>query len=70
MSSAAARRHRSAASPTSWAPKRLSKAALTSYALSRRGELAPHGVGVSVAHPGPIREAGMWADTTSITRRG
>src|SRR5262249_9083134 len=28
-----------------------------------RGELAPSGVGVSIVYPGPIREAGMWADT-------
>ena len=46
------------------------KAALTSYALSLRGELRPHGVGVSVAHPGPIRDAGMWADTKLDPPRG
>jgi len=50
------------------------KAAVTRYALSLRGELAPQGVGVSVVHPGPIREAGMWADTnldppTGLTTR-
>jgi short-subunit dehydrogenase len=39
------------------------KAALSSYGLSLRGELRPLGVGVSVIHPGPISEAGMWADT-------
>ena len=39
------------------------KAGLASYALSLRGELARHGVGVSVVYPGPIRDAGMWADT-------
>jgi short-subunit dehydrogenase len=31
--------------------------------MSLRGELAPHGVGVSIVYPGPIRDAGMWADT-------
>jgi len=46
------------------------KAALTSYALSLRGELAPHGVGVSVVQPGPIREAGMWADTNLNPPKG
>ena len=39
------------------------KAALASYGLSLRGELARQGVGVSVIYPGPIRDAGMWADT-------
>lgn len=39
------------------------KAALRTYALSLRGELAPSGVGVSIVYPGPIRDAGMWADT-------
>jgi short-subunit dehydrogenase len=39
------------------------KAGLSNYALSLRGELAGHGIGVSVIHPGPIREAGMWADS-------
>ena len=39
------------------------KAALTSYALSLRGELASSGVGVSIINPGPISDAGMWADT-------
>ena len=39
------------------------KSALSSYALSLRGELARHGVGVSVVCPGPIRDAGMWAET-------
>jgi len=39
------------------------KAAPASYGLSLRGELAPHGVGVSVVYPGPISDAGMWAET-------
>ena len=39
------------------------KAALASYALSLRAELADQGVGVSVIYPGPIRDAGMWAET-------
>ncbi len=39
------------------------KSALSSYGLSLRGELARHDVGVSIVYPGPIRDAGMWADT-------
>jgi short-subunit dehydrogenase len=39
------------------------KCALDSYALSLRGELTEAGVGVSIIHLGPIRDAGMWADT-------
>jgi short-subunit dehydrogenase len=39
------------------------KSALVSYGLSLRGELAPSGIGVSIVYPGPIRDAGMWADT-------
>jgi len=39
------------------------KSALASYGLSLRGELAARGVGVSVVYPGPIRDAGMWAET-------
>lgn len=39
------------------------KSALASYGLSLRAELAPDGVGVSVVYPGPIRDAGMWAET-------
>lgn len=39
------------------------KAALRTYSLSLRGELASQGVGVSILYPGPIGEAGMWADT-------
>lgn len=46
------------------------KAALSSLALSLRAELAPSGVGVSVVHPGPIRDAGMWADTGLATPPG
>ena len=46
------------------------KAALASYALSLRGELAGHGVGVSIVSPGPIREAGMWADTGLAAPKG
>lgn len=46
------------------------KAALASYALSLRGELAPTGVGVSVVSPGPIRDAGMWADTGLAPPKG
>jgi short-subunit dehydrogenase len=39
------------------------KSALASYGLLLRGELAPRSVGVSIVYPGPIRGAGMWADT-------
>ena len=39
------------------------KSALASYGISLRGELAPKGVGVSIIYPGPIADAGMWADT-------
>lgn len=39
------------------------KSALASYGLSLRGELASKGVGVSIIYPGPIADAGMWADT-------
>lgn len=39
------------------------KAALDSYALSLRGELRPHRVGVSLVRLGPVRDAGMWAET-------
>jgi uncharacterized protein len=46
------------------------KSALASYGLSLRGELAPHGVGVSVVYPGPIRDAGMWAETSLPPPKG
>lgn len=46
------------------------KSALASYGLSLRGELAPDGVGVSIVYPGPIRDAGMWADTGLATPMG
>jgi short-subunit dehydrogenase len=46
------------------------KSALASYGLSLRAELAPHRVGVSVVYPGPIRNAGMWADTGLATPLG
>jgi short-subunit dehydrogenase len=46
------------------------KSALTSYALSLRGELAPHGVGVSAVQLGPIRDSGMWADTGLTPPKG
>lgn len=46
------------------------KAGLSNYALSLRGELAGHGVGVSVIDPGPISEAGMWAKAGVATPLG
>ena len=45
------------------------KSALDSYALSLRGELGAHGVGVSLVQLGPIRDAGMWAET-GLTQKG
>lgn len=39
------------------------KSGLASYGLSLRGELGIQGVGVSIVYPGPIRDAGMWAET-------
>ena len=38
------------------------KLGLRGLALALRWDLLPHGVGVSVLYPGPIRDAGMWAD--------
>ena len=38
------------------------KLGLRGLALSLRWDLRPQGVGVSVVYPGPIRDAGMWAD--------
>jgi short-subunit dehydrogenase len=38
------------------------KAGLRALAFSMREDLRPTGVGVSVICPGPISEAGMWAD--------
>jgi short-subunit dehydrogenase len=46
------------------------KSALASFGLSLRGELAAHGVGVSVILPGPISQAGMWAGTGLATPMG
>jgi len=39
------------------------KFGLRGFALALREELRDEGVGVSVVYPGPIREAGMFADT-------
>jgi short-subunit dehydrogenase len=46
------------------------KAALRALALSLREDLRPSGVGVSVIVPGPIRDAGMWADAGLPTPMG
>ena len=46
------------------------KTALASFGLSLRGELARHGIGVSMVFPGPIRDAGMWADTGLAPPKG
>ena len=39
------------------------KFGLRGFALALREDLRPHGVGVSTIFPGPIRDAGMIADT-------
>ncbi len=46
------------------------KSALRTYSLSLRGELAASGVGVSILYPGPIGQAGMWADTGLVAPIG
>src|SRR5262249_45345776 len=46
-----------------------SKSALDSFALSVRGEVQPRGIGVTLVHLGPIRDAGMWAQA-GLTLRG
>ena len=46
------------------------KAGLRALALALRQDLRAYGVGVSVILPGPIRDAGMWADTGIPTPRG
>lgn len=46
------------------------KAGLRALALALRQDLHPSGVGVSVVFPGPIRDAGMWADAGLPTPRG
>ena len=39
------------------------KFGIRGFALALREDLRPHGVGVSTIYPGPIRDAGMIADT-------
>ena len=46
------------------------KAGLRALALALRQDLRASGVGVSVILPGPIGDAGMWADTGIPTPRG
>jgi short-subunit dehydrogenase len=46
------------------------KAGVRALSHSVRQDLRPAGVGVSVIFPGPIREAGMWADAGLATPRG
>lgn len=47
------------------------KFGLRGFALALREDLRPHGVGVSTIFPGPIRDAGMIADTdVNIPRVG
>jgi short-subunit dehydrogenase len=46
------------------------KSGLRAFALGLREDLRPRGVGVTVILPGPIRDAGMWADTGVTARRG
>jgi short-subunit dehydrogenase len=46
------------------------KSGLRAFALGLREDLRPRGVGVTVVLPGPIRDAGMWADAGVTARRG
>lgn len=46
------------------------KAGLRGLALALRQDLHATGVGVSVIYPGPIRDAGMWADAGLSTPLG
>lgn len=46
------------------------KAALRALSLALRQDLRSAGVGVSVIFPGPIRDAGMWAEAGLPTPRG
>ena len=46
------------------------KAGLRALAHALRQDLRASGVGVSVILPGPIRDAGMWADSGLATPRG
>ncbi|MGE2735135.1 SDR family NAD(P)-dependent oxidoreductase [Mycolicibacterium vaccae] len=47
------------------------KFGLRGFALALREDLRPHGVGVSTIYPGPVRDAGMIADTdVNIPRLG
>jgi short-subunit dehydrogenase len=46
------------------------KAGLRGLSLSMREDLRPAGVGVSVILPGPISDAGMWADAAIKTPPG
>jgi short-subunit dehydrogenase len=46
------------------------KAGLRAFALGLREDLCSDGVGVTVVLPGPIRDAGMWADANVPKQRG
>lgn len=46
------------------------KLGLRGLGLSIREDLRPAGVGVSIIYPGPIRDAGMWADAGLPTPTG
>ena len=46
------------------------KAALRALSLALRQDLGSAGVGVSVIFPGPVRDAGMWAEAGLPTPRG
>jgi short-subunit dehydrogenase len=41
------------------------KAGLRGFAIGLRGDLAPHGIGVSLVSPGFVRDAGMFANSGS-----
>src|SRR5205823_12380901 len=46
------------------------KIGLRGFGLALRDELRGSGVGVSIIYPGPISEAGMWADAGAPTPPG
>ena len=53
------------ASPPRGSLYNAGKAGLRGFAIGLRGDLAPHGVGVSLVSPGFVRDAGMFANSGS-----